>query len=121
MNPLALGFIKLSFFILYSQVFKPLPIMRIVIWSGATICTTFYALIFALNIYFSTPRQGETFVTHSLNPVAKGGLHLSVPFAAVGLAFDLAIITIPIYGVCQLQLSGRQKFSISLVFLTGGL
>ena len=72
-------------------------------------------------MYFSTPRRGETYVTHSLNPVSTGGLHLSVPFAAIGLVFDLVIITTPIYGVCQLQLSGRQKFSISLVFLTGGL
>ena len=95
--------------------------MRIGIWVGATICTIFYGLIFALDLYFLTPRRGETYVTHVLNPVFKGGLQLSVPVAAVGLVFDLIIITIPIYGVCQLQLSSRQKFSISLVFLTGGL
>ena len=72
-------------------------------------------------MYFSTPRQGETYFTHSSNPVAKGGVRLSVPFAAVGLVFDLVIIIIPIYGVCQLQLSARQKFHISLLFMTGGL
>ena len=72
-------------------------------------------------MYFSTPRQGETFITHSLNPVAKSGIRLSVPFAATGMIFDLVIILIPIYGVYQLQLSGRQKLNISLVFLTGGL
>lgn len=119
-NPLALGFIKLSFFILYLQIFQPLPKMRTVIWINATICIMFYALIFTLNIYFSTPRQGETYFTHSFNPIVKTGIRLSVPFAAFGLVFDLVIITIPIYGVCQLQLSGRQKLSISLLFLTGG-
>ncbi|CAD6593060.1 MAG: hypothetical protein ASARMPRED_006953, partial [Alectoria sarmentosa] len=117
--PLALGFIKLSYFILYLHIFKPLPRMRIAIWIGGAISTIFYALIFALDMYFATPRRGETYITHYLNPVDKGGTHLSVPFAAIGLVFDLYIITLPIYGVCQLQLSSRQKFSISLVFLTG--
>ncbi|KAL9136955.1 MAG: hypothetical protein Q9175_001835 [Cornicularia normoerica] len=119
-NPLGLGFIKLSFFILYSQIFKPVLKMRIALWIGATVCAIFYVLIFALNMYFATPRRGETYISHFLDPVVKGGIHLSVPFAAVGVVFDLVIIIIPIYGVCQLQLSGRQKFSISLVFLTGG-
>lgn len=120
-NPLSLGFIKLSFFILYSQLFRPLLKMRILIRIGATVCAIFYVLIFVLEMYFATPRRGETFVTHFVNPVNKGGVHLSIPFAAVGLVFDLVIITIPIYGVCQLQLSNRQKASISLVLMTGGL
>ena len=120
LNPLSLGFIKLSFLILYSQLFRPLRKMRILIRVVATVCAIFYVLIFALNMYFSTPRRGETFITHFLNPVSKGGIQLSVPFAAVGLVFDLVIITIPIYGVCQLQLSNRQKASIILVLMTGG-
>ena len=95
--------------------------MRIFIWVGATVSTIFYTLIFALDMYFATPRRGENYITHYLNPVDKGGIQLSVPFAAIGLVFDLYIITLPIYGVCQLQLSGRKKFSISLVFLTGAL
>ena len=119
-NPLSLGFIKLSFFILYEQLFRPLRRMRILIRVGATVCVIVYVLIFALNLYFSTPRRGETFITHFLNPVNKGGVHLSIPFATVGLVFDLVVITIPIYGVCQLQLSNRQKASTILVFMTGG-
>ena len=120
-NPLALGCIKLSFFILYFQIFNPIPKMRTTIWICATSCGIFYILILVLNIYFSTPRRGETYVTHSLNPIAKGGVRLSIPFAAIGLIFDLVIITVPIYGVRQLQLSARQKLSISLMFLTGSL
>ena len=120
-GPLALGFIKLSFFILYLHIFNPIPKMRMTIWIGATICGIFYILIFALNMYFSTPRRGETYVTHSLNPIAKVGIYLSIPFAAIGVVFDIIIITIPIYGVYQLPLSRRQKLSISLVILPGGL
>ena len=119
-NPLSLGFIKLSFFMLYSQLFRPLRKMRILIGAGATVCAIFYVLVFALNMYFSTPRRGETFITYFLNPVNRGGVHLSIPFAAVGLVFDLVIITTPIYGVCQLQLSNRQKASVILVLMTGG-
>ena len=72
-------------------------------------------------MYFATPRRSGTYLTHYLNPVDKGAAQLSVPFAAIGLVFDLYIITLPVYGVYQLQLSARKKFSIGLVFLTGAL
>ena len=95
--------------------------MRIAIWIGAVVSSIFYTLIFALDMYFATPRRGENYITHYLDPVDKGGTQLSVPFAAIGVVFDLYIIMLPIYGVWQLQISGRKKFTISLVFLTGAL
>ena len=85
------------------------------------ISTIFYALIFALNTYFATPQAGETFFTHYSNPNANHATQLSVPFAAIGLVFDIYIIILPIYGVWQLQLSTRKKLRIILVFLTGAL
>jgi len=119
--PLALGFIKASYFIFYLHIFKPRAIMRTVIWVGGVTCFVFYLLVFALNMYFATPRPGETFNTHYLNPVNKHGTQLAVPMSAIGLVFDLCIITLPLYGVWQLQLSLRKKFSVSLVFLAGSL
>lgn len=117
--PLALGFIKLSYFILYLHLFGSLPKMRIAIWIGAVSSTAFYALMFALDMYFTTARPGETYTTHYRNRVDKLAEQLSIPFTAIGLGFDIYIIALPIYGVCQLQLSSRRKFSISLVLLTG--
>ena len=72
-------------------------------------------------MYFATPRHGETYLTHFFNNVDRGATELSVPFAAIGVVFDLVIIALPIFGVSQLQLSARKKLSISLVFLTGSL
>ena len=119
--PLALGLIKVSYFILYFQVFKPVPKMRIAIWVGGVFSTVFYIIVFALNMYNGTPRPGESFATHYLDPANRWEVQLAVLVSAIGLVFDLYIITLPVYGVWQLQLPTQKKLRISLVFLTGAL
>ena len=119
--PLALGLIKLSYFTLYSQAFELLPKMKLPIWIGATGSTLFYAVIFALNVCFAIPSSGEAILAHHFKYVDKSAVQLSVPCSAIGLALDLYIIILPIYGLLQLQLSARKKFSVSLVFLVGTL
>ena len=95
--------------------------MRVAIWLGGVLCTVFYILVFALNTYFATPRPGESFATHYLDPVNKNGAQLAVPMSAIGLVFDIYIISLPVYGVWQLQLSTQKRFRINLLFLTGAL
>ena len=119
-SPLALGFIKVSYFIIYLQIFRiPNPKLRIAIWLGGIISTVFYILVFALNMYFGTPRPGETFATHYLGPVNQNGGELLVPSSAIGLVIDLYILALPMCRIWQLQLSTRKKFQV--VFFTGGL
>ena len=119
--PLALGLIKVSYFILYFQVFQPVPKMRVAICVGGALSTVFYIIVFALHMYNGTPRPGESFATHYLDPAYRWDVQLAVPVSAIGLAFDLYIITLPVYGVWQLQLPTQKKLRISLVFLTGAL
>ena len=120
-GPLALGSTKVSYFILYFQIFKPVPKMRVAIWVGGALSTVFYILVFALHTYSATPCPGESFATHYLDGLDRQGAQLAIPMSAIGLVFDLYIITLPIYGVWQLQLPTQKKLRISLVFLTGAM
>ena len=119
--PLALGFIKASYFIFYLQLFKPKKQLRVAIWLGGILSTVFYILVFALNLYFATPRPGESFAIHYLGPVSQTGGQLLIPYSAIGLVFDLYIITLPIWAIWQLQQSIKKKMRVSFVFLTGAL
>ena len=119
--PLALGFIKVSYFIFYLHIFGPNAKLRVAIWVGGTLSTVFNSLVFLLNLYFATPRPGESFALHYLGPINKHGGQLLVPSSAIGLVFDLYIITLPLWGIWQLQLSTPKKWRVSFVFLTGAL
>lgn len=117
--PLALGFIKASYFIFYLHLFGPKPPLRVAIWLGGILSTIFYILVFALNLYFATPRPGESFARHYLGPVSRTGGQLLIPSSAIGLVFDLYIITLPMWGIWQLQLPIQKRMRVSLVFLSG--
>ncbi|KAM0797970.1 hypothetical protein BDR22DRAFT_974886 [Usnea florida] len=117
--PLALGFIKASYFIFYRDLFWPNAQLRVAIWLGGILSTVFYILVFALNLYFATPRPGESFARHYLGPVSQTGGQLLIPSSAIGLVFDLYIITLPIWGIWQLQLPIRKKKRAFFVFLSG--
>ena len=119
--PIGLGFIKVSYFLLYGRLFRPLRAMRVAIWSGGVVSSLFYTLMFVLDVYFATPRRGETYLTHYLNPIDKHATQMSLPFAIIGLVLDFYILLLPIWGVWQLQLSKQKKWGVILIFMTGGL
>jgi len=115
----ALLFIKLTFFILYLQIFKPFKYMKIAIWAGAIFNTAFYTILIILTFIFTTPRRGESWEEHLVTKLEEDDVHLSIPQAAVSIVFDFYILILPIYGVWKLQLSRERKIYVSLVFLTG--
>ena len=118
-NPAGLGFIKLTFFILYLQLFRPLKSIRLAIWVGAIVSTLFYTLVVVLAFIFTTPRPGENFATHLVSELEQKEIRLAIPQAGISVALDLYILILPIYSVWQLQLSRERKVGVSLVFLTG--
>ncbi|KAI9711710.1 MAG: hypothetical protein M1820_001854 [Bogoriella megaspora] len=117
--PAGLGFIKLSFFLLYMQLFAPFRDLRIAIWIGGSISTLFYVIVVILSFVFDTPRPGETFAAHTATKMATEQVHMSVPLAAVGVVLDLYILVLPFVGVWKLQLSTQRKLGVGLVFTTG--
>ena len=112
-------FIKLTFFLLYMQVFQPMRWLRISSYVNAIALCAFYGACTVAQIIFATPRPSETWSSHLMSSENAKGYILSVPLSAVGLFFDIVILVLPIAGTMQLQLPTRRKIGLTLIFLTG--
>lgn len=117
--PLTLLFTKLTFFLLYLQVFRPLRWLRICVYIGAPLTCSFYAAVSIVQIILTTPRPGDTWLDQSLSGRSLKATVLAVPLAAVGLAIDIALLIIPIVAVVGLQLPTKRKIGVVLIFTVG--
>ena len=111
--------VKLTFFLLYLNIFRPNNTMRFYIYIGAFSTTIFYMGIGIAQFIFLTPPPGMTWMEYIPSPRAKKITILSIPSAAVGLGIDLYILILPIGGVMRLQLPTRRKLGVCLIFITG--
>ena len=83
--------------------------------------TLFYLAIAIAQLASITPSKNETFA-EALNPQALRALNrMSIALGVFGVISDLYIFLLPITGVLQLKLGGRQKAGVILVFMTGSL
>ena len=112
---------KITFFLLYLQLFRPIKVLRVCIYAGMIFTVGFYLSATVAQFYFETPRRGETFVSHQLGPLAKNSLNLSIPLSAVGVVIDFYILILPIVAVSRLQLAKKRKIALCLVFGTGSM
>ena len=112
-------FTKLTFYLVYLQVFRPLQWLRIAIYAGASITTAFYLAVEIFLLVSVTPRRGQSWAAAAVSPAEYKSLQTSVPTACVGLATDLYLLVLPISAVLQLQLPTRRKVGVILIFLTG--
>ena len=113
-------FTKMTFFLMYLQMFWPFKWLRVGIYLGATVTTTFYLVVEIFWLYYTIPRKGQSFLSVAASPAAKSKeLLLSVPVAAVGLGIDVYLLILPITAAMQLQLPTRRKVGVVLIFLTG--
>ncbi|KAI9691510.1 MAG: hypothetical protein M1822_007581 [Bathelium mastoideum] len=119
--PAGLGFIKLSFFLLFMHLFAPFKDLRAAIWIGGTITVVFYTLIVILTFVFDTPRSGETFAEHTATKLATKQTQMSVPLAAISVFLDFYILILPFVGVWKLQLSTERKLGVAIIFMTGAM
>ena len=112
-------FLKLTFFIMYLDIFGPMRWLRICGYIGAIFTTLFYGSMTIALFIFATPGRGETWWSHTTTRGERLDLALSVPQSVVGLAIDIAILVLPIVAVMQLQLPKKRKFGVILIFMTG--
>lgn len=117
----ALGFAKITFFLMYYQIFRPKITLRYLIYIGGIATAIFYTGSTIAQFIFMTPRPGETFLTHFLSPFQLKINYFSVPHSAVGAGIDLYILVLPIVAVVQLQLATKQKIGIVIICMTGSL
>ena len=112
-------FTKMTFFLMYLQMFWPFKWLRVSIYLGATVTIAFYLALEVLWFYDLTPRKGKSFLSVAASSAETRELVLSVPSAAVGLGIDVYLLILPITAVLHLQLPTRRKIGVILIFLTG--
>jgi len=114
----ALGFIKVTFFILYLELFRPIRSLRLAIWFGGILTTVSYAAFTIAWFVLITPRPGESMQVHFTGPMQLKAASLAYPIPVVGLALDIYILVVPLVGIYRLQISKARKFGVAAVFLT---
>ena len=118
-GPVTLLFTKLTFFLLYFQVFRPLRWLGISVYIGAPLICAFYGAAAITQVVLATPRPGQTWLEHNLSGEVYKSEILSVPRAAVGLGIDIVLLVMPIAAVVGLQLPTKRKIGIIIIFMIG--
>ena len=115
--------IKLTFFLLYLQIFRPDRTLKYFIYGGALFTFLAYAAMGTAQFVFLSPRPGETFLEDYLRSVTSKTLSQSIdiglPLAAIGIAIDLYILLLPIAAVAKLQMAPRKRLGVMAIFATG--
>ena len=66
-----------------------------------------------------TPGRDGAWDRHLVSKASLDSARLATPIAAVGLAFDIGLLVLPLVPVMQLQLSLKRKVGAVVVFGTG--
>ena len=119
--PITLGFIKLSFFLFYLQIFWLVRWFRICCYIGIFVTCAFHGGATITQLVFAVPRSGQTWATHLLSPITLRQATLAVPMSAVGLGVDIVLFVLPIRVVMQMRLNGWERMRAYLMFGTGAL
>lgn len=109
-------FIKLSFFILYWNIFKPFRWLKLGIIIGGIVVTAGYAAFVLASIIAATPGGGSTWLDKDYCRVCVKSV---LPLGVWGLASDIYILVLPISGIFRLQLALKRKVGLLMVFMTG--
>ena len=112
-------FVKLTFFILYWNIFKPFRWLKFGIIGGVVVFIGFYFICTIISIVGDAPPPGRTWFENATTIQNGASQKLSVPLGGCALVSDVYILLLPISGVLQLQLSSKKRFALIMVFMTG--
>lgn len=117
----ALGLIKLSLFVQYYLLFRPLRWVRICVWMGATISAVFYVAVTITAFVLNSPWPGESFIEGILSWHYLKFAQFSIPTGVIGMLVDWYLLILPIPAVLTLQISTAKKIGVLIIFMTGTL
>ena len=112
-------FVKLTFFILYWNIFKPFRWLKFGIIGGVVGFIGFYFITTIIFLVEDAPRPGQSWIESATTFQNRTSQRLSVPLGAWGVVSDIFILLLPISGVLRLQLSSKKRFALIMVFMTG--
>ena len=119
LHNIAYIFVKLTFFILYWNIFKPFRYLKFGIIGGAAIVVSVYSAFTIASFVGAIPPPGRSWLETYETSRDSIGKRLSVPLAILALVSDVYILILPISGVLRLQLSRKRKFGLSMLFMAG--
>ncbi|KAL3426737.1 hypothetical protein PVAG01_00246 [Phlyctema vagabunda] len=120
MQPLALGFIKLSFLFFYRRIFEGRT-YRIISWAliyiviGWTIAF-FFGFLFDCQLDFAANWSSLA----NISEVCGFGFKPTIVFTILDALLDFIILLLPIPYVMRLQMPLQKKLEVTFVFLLGG-
>ena len=79
----------------------------------------FYIFFFFIPIFLCSPRSKIWNPEQAGHCLDINGLYLAS--AIFNMLSDIAMLSVPIYLIWNLQMSTRRKIGVSVIFLTGGL
>ena len=93
--------------------------MRISIYIGATLTTSFYMGAAIALFFLSTPRIGESWAANFQTERQHRMDDLAILISSMGLVIDTVLFILPSIAVNKLQLHTNRKFGLMLIFGTG--
>ncbi|KAI4178328.1 MAG: hypothetical protein LQ346_007490 [Caloplaca aetnensis] len=118
-NGIAIGTIRVTFFIAYLNIFGTLRWLRISAYIGGTFTALYHIAISVLVFVLTTPAQGHTWFSAITTTEFQRFLNTLVPGHVVRFAIDMYILVLPLIAVSQIQLPTKKRIGVYLIFLTG--
>lgn len=115
----ALWITKLTFFLLYLQIFLPLRWLRVSVYIGASLSTAFYLGVAIALFILASPRRHQSWAEEVRSGRQPRQLTLLGPTACIGLVIDVLLLILPSVAVSQLRINTKRKIGLMLIFGTG--
>ena len=114
------GVLKLTFFILYLQLFHPMRWLRVCIYVGAAIEVIAYGAFTITMFVLMTPTSTEDWVTHLYSQNEHNAQYkVSIPVSCFGLVVDLYLLVLPLIAISRLQMPTQRKIGVAFIFMSG--
>ena len=116
-----LPFIKLSFFLMYLQIFRPMKWLRYGAYIGAVVNVLFYLCILIVTLVLTVPAPGQTWQEAIQTNRSVHSVTVAMYSSSGSLLLDIYILVLPVAGVSKLKLTAKRKLGVIAIFLTGGM